>query len=247
MSTETQVSPGAETQNPAPETEKPEVVTQEAAEVEASAEGEAHKALDPEQMRERMQKRIDRKHALAARAIAENEQLKRELEGLRSGKPEETRESNETDPRAIAREIARVERFNDAANKLVSDGVKKHTDYRDALEALAKEVGPFVVRDLPSPFMEAVLEVSEKPTELLYYLGKNPEVAEELADLSPMKLAKRLDRIEREMSESSKTKASSAPKPLQEVRGAAGGSRALADLEDKDFVKRRREQIANRR
>jgi hypothetical protein len=251
MSTEPTVSTGAETQNPAPATETPEVVTQETAtEAEhddsTTEEGgdEADKAL------KRMQRRIDKRTADVYRTKAENEQLRLRLAELeaKSGSSEETQDRSNADPVALAKEISRVERFNETANKLVAEGTKKHTDYRGALETLAAEVGPFVTqKGLPSLFMEAVLEVSDKPAELLYHLGKNPELAEELADLSPMKLAKRLDRIEREMSESSKPKASSAPKPLQEVRGAASGSRALADLEDKDFVKRRREQIANRR
>jgi DNA-binding MarR family transcriptional regulator len=95
--------------------------------------------------------------------------------------------------------------------------------------------------------MEAVLEVADKPTELLYHLGKNPDIAEDLSGLSPYKLAQKLTRIEAELKESGSKKTSSAPKPLQEVRGSASNSRALADLEDKDFVKRRREQIASRR
>lgn len=251
MSTDPQVSPGTETQNPAPATETPELVTQETA-VETEHDGsppeeggdEADKAL------KRMQRRIDKRTADVYRTKAENEQLRLRLAELeaKSGRPEETQDRDSADPIVLAKEIARVERFNEAANKLVAEGSKKHTDYRQALETLAAEVGPFVTKKgLPSSFMEAVLEVSEKPAELLYHLGKNPEIAEELADLSPMKLAKRLDRIELELAESGKKKASSAPKPLQEVRGSSSSSRALADLEDKDFVKRRREQIANRR
>ena len=238
MSTETTVSPGTETQNPAPETETPEVVTQETvAETEhdgsTTEEGgdEADKAL------KRMQRRIDKRTADVYRTKAENEQLRLRLSELeaKSGKPEETRDSTQADPLVIAKEIARVERFAETANRLVSEGTKKHTDYREALESLSAEVGPYVTqKGLPSPFMEAVLEVSEKPTELLYYLGKNPEIAEELADLSPLKLAKRLDRTEREMTESSKTKTSNAPKPLDPIKPKAAESSLPSDNDSVD-------------
>jgi hypothetical protein len=248
MSTEAQVSPDAETQNPAPDTETPDLVAPEAVDADAEHEAQSDEADDADKALKRMQRRIDKRTADVYRTKAENEQLKARLAELeaKSEKPEEPRDK--PDPMALAREISRAERFAEKANSLVEQGTKKHADYMGALKDLAAEVGDFVRRDgTPSPFMEVVLEVSEKPTELLYHLGKNPEIAEELADLGPIKLAKRLDRIERELAEAGAKKTSNAPKPLQEVRGSAGASRALADLEDKDFVKRRREQIANRR
>jgi hypothetical protein len=235
MNTETTVSTATETQNPAAETPSSEVVTPEVVETEASAEGEAPKALDPEQMRERMQRRIDRKHALASRALAENEQLKQRLHELsgQAGKPEQPQGSTQ-DPHVLAREIARRERFDEEANRLVSEGSKKHSDFMPALKALADEVGPFVVNGLPSPFMEAVREVAEKPVDLLYHLGKNPELAEELSELSPLKLAKRLDRIERELADAGKTKTSSAPRPLETVRAKAAESALPRDDDSTD-------------
>jgi hypothetical protein len=221
MTTETQVSTVAETQNQAAEvTETPNVVNSD---VDASAaEGEAAKvAHDPDQMRERMQRRIDRKHAAAATAIAERDYLKQQLDELRgTAKTEQKQET--ASPVELAREMTRIAMFDQKANSLVAQGTKKHTDYMPVLSELAKEVGDFVQPNgAPSPFMEVVLEASEKPAELLYYLGKNPEIAADLADLSPIQLTKKLARIESELADKSVTKTSNAPKPLERINGTA--------------------------
>jgi hypothetical protein len=253
MSTETLVSPAAETQKTAADTQnQPEVVNQEAeaiAERDDPSDPQDEGTDESDKTLKRLQRRIDKRTADVYRERAEKEQLRARLAELeaKSGEQEKPQDSKQ-DPVAIAKEIAKAERFAERANDLVEQGNKKHKDYMQALTALAAEVGPFVAKNgHPSPFMEAVLEVADKPTELLYHLGKNPEIAEELAGLSPLKLAKRLDRIERELADAGKTKPSSAPKPLQEIRGSVSTSKALADLDEKEFAKRRREQIANRK
>lgn len=252
MSTEPQVSPAAETQNPAADALNPEVATQETA-VDDEAEGvsqDEESGDDAEKALKKMQRRIDKRTADVYRERARAEQLERRLTELeaKSGQTEPKQEDSKADPVALAKEIARVERFAEEAEKLVADGSKKHKDFMPALKALADEVGPFVLPNgLPSPFMEAVREVADKPMELLYHLGKNPELAEELTGLSPLKLAKRLDRIEREMAEAGKTKTSSAPKPLAPVKGAAADSELGPGLSDAEWMRRREAQLKESR
>lgn len=250
MTTETQVSPGTETQNPAPETETPEVVTQEAT-TEQAEPSEAAEADSPDKALARMERRINKRTADYHRERARAEQLAQQLESLnaKSGTTEQQQDSTQNaDPVTLAKQIARVERFNETADKLVADGNKKHKDFTDALAALASEVGPFVTKGgLPSPFMEAVLEVADKPTELLYHLGKNPELAEDLAGLSPLKLAKQLDRIEREIADKAKPQNSTAPKPLAPIKGAASNSDLGPGLSDAEWMRRREAQIKERR
>ena len=238
------VSPDAETQNPAPEAESPDVATPEveaeAAEPQVSEEA---KAL------QRMQRRIDKRTADVYRERAQTEQLRARLAELeaKSGTPEKTQQG-ETDPVALAREISRIERFTEKSNSLVAEGAKKHTDYMDALKDLSAEVGSFVERNgAPSPFMDVVLEVSDKPAELLYHLGKNPDIAADLADLSPVKLAKRLARIESELTDKATPKTSNAPKPLEPVKGKASDSELGSGLSDAEWFKRREAQLKAQR
>lgn len=246
MSTETQVSPDAETQNPAPEVVEAEVTTPQddaKAEPEAEPEGDdADKAL------KRMQRRIDKRTADVYRTKAENEQLRQRLAELEAKSGLTDKPAEQADPVALAREISRVERFTEKANAIVSAGTKAHADYMISLAALSQEVGNFVQPNgAPSQFMEVVLEVSDKPEALLYHLGKNPEVAEELADLSPIRLAKKLARIESELTESAKPQNSKAPKPLEPVKGKASDSELGPGLSDAEWIKRREAQLREQR
>jgi len=246
MSTETQVSPDAETQNPAPEVVEPEITTPEAdanAEHEAEPEGDdADKAL------KRMQRRIDKRTADVYRTRAENEQLKARLTELEAKSGPTDKPAEQADPVAMAREMSRVERFTEKANAIVTAGTKAHADYMVTLRGLASEVGEFVKPNgAPSQFMEVVLEVSDKPEAVLYHLGKNPDLAEELTDLSPIRLAKKLASIERELTESAKPQSSKAPKPLEPVKGRASDSDLGPGLSDAEWMKRREAQIREQR
>lgn len=250
MSTETQVSPVAETQNQAAEVvETPEVTTPEV-EVTASEpsetpapdkpESEADKAL------KRMQRRIDKRTADVYRERAEKEQYAKRAAELEAQLGTETRPPEQVDPKVLAREIARVERFREQAEQIVNAGSKAHGDYMASLKDLAQEVGDFVKPNgAPSDFMEVVLEVVDKPADVLYYLGKNPDVAGELADLSPLRLAKRLDRIERELTEKAAPKPGTAPKPIEPVKPRASVSTLPSDNDSlDDWMAKERKRMA---
>ena len=247
MSTEPQVSPDAETQNPAPETETPVVVTPEA-DVETEHEASTEDGDDADKALKRMQRRIDKRTADVYRTRGENEALKARLAELEasSGKTEPTRDTDDVNVRA--EQIASAKVFTQRANELVEAGTKKHSDFTSALRDLASEVGEFVKPNgMPSAFMEAVLEVADKPTELLYHLGKNPDIAEDLSGLSPYKLAQKLTRIEAEMTEKASVKTSKAPAPLTPVKGVASDSSLGPGLSDAEWMKRREAQIRENR
>lgn len=231
MTTETTVAPDVATQIPASEGEKPEVTTPEA---EASTDPPAEPAEEDKTLK-RLQRRIDKRTADYYRVQAENEQLRQRLE-----KPEAS-EAPPDDPVSIAREISRIERFTEKSNELVSKGQKAHPDYMLALKDLASEVGDFVARNgAPSKFMEVVLEVSDAPDALLYHLGKNTDLAEELAGLNQIQLAKKLSRIERDMAEALAPKRSTAPAPLKPVVGAAPAKKSPENMTDAEYARWRK-------
>src|SRR5512146_2855672 len=101
MTDENQVSPDAETLNPAPETtsETPEVVTPEVEteqqQTSETPEDEAAKAL------KRMQRRIDKRTADVYRERAEKQQLAERLAELERRLQPQQEEQQPTDPRAL--------------------------------------------------------------------------------------------------------------------------------------------------
>ena len=238
MATEPTDSPVAESQIPAAEVETPEVTAPEA---EASADPPAEPADEADKALKRMQRRIDKRTADVYRTRAENEQLRQRLERLEAGSAEVPKVD---DPASLAREISRIERFTEKSNELVSRGTKAHADYMDALKDLAAEVGDFVAPNgAPSKFMDVVLQVSDAPDALLYHLGKNTDLAEELADLTPIQLAKKLARIETAMTEALKPQQSKAPKPLQPVRGSGVVTKSPDQMTDAEYAKWRKGKL----
>jgi chromosome segregation ATPase len=239
MTEETLAAPVAPAEIPATEITEPVVETTEQTEAPPEKD-ERDKAIA------RMERRINRKHAEAAEAKAERDFLREQLQKFESQKdPEEP----EVDPKHIAREVERraaqlaeAREFDRQCNEVAATGATKFKDFQSAVNALASELPLFGRDGSPTPAMKVVLE-AEKPAALLYHLGKNPDLASELADLTPTQLSRRLDRIEREMAT---PKTSAAPKPLDPVKATASGSKEPKDMTDAEFAAWRRSQIAKR-
>jgi hypothetical protein len=119
------------------------------------------------------------------------------------------------------------------------------SDLDEAFEGLADDKGR------PKPATEAVFEADD-PKAVIEYLAdpENLEEAERIAGMSAVQAGKAIARLEdRLKAEKAKDKprASSAPTPLEPVKGAGPAKTALADLDGEAFAKKRREQIKNRR
>jgi hypothetical protein len=251
MITENQVSPDAETLNPAAEditNETPEVVTPEVDAKPEPTESEESKAL------KRMQRRIDKRTADVYRERAQNEtlaqriaQLEQRLQPADSQTPPNSDDLERvvlTKAQSIAQEIAQQQQITRNVQSVLSAG-KDLPAFDAACNAVNEEL-PFYDRsNRPTPFLAAVLEF-DRPAQLLHYLGTNPDLAAELADLNPTRLVRRLDAIEREMSDKGKPKTSAAPKPLEPVK-AQGSSKEPSEMSDKEFAAWRRRQISQRR
>lgn len=243
------VSPDAETQIQAPEaTDEPVVVEPDAEADEPAAKPEPS---DAEKALQRMQRRIDKRTGDYHRAKGELEALRAENEALKArstGTQEQTAEPDEVE--ALAELKSQVREFAKQAAQIVSDGKRAHADFDEAIADLTKEVGPLVLKNgLPSPFMAAVFDTAEDvkaQRALMYHLGKNPDLTEELADLSPRKLAVRLDRIQSDLADRSKPKPSNAPKPLETVKGVASQAKPPEAMSPKEYDAWRAARKANR-
>jgi hypothetical protein len=247
MTETTQVSPDAETLNPAPEltNETPEVVTPEApAEPTEPTESEESKAL------KRMQRRIDKRTADVYRERAEKDQLAQRLTELeRRLQPAEQEQPDlekvvATKAQSLAQEIAQQQRITDSVGAILKAG-KALANFDAHCNAVAEEI-PFYENGRPTAFLSAVMEF-DQPAQLLDHLGANPDLAAELADMTPTRRVLRLGAIERELTDAAKPKASNAPTPLAPVRGQGVGSKDPSAMTDAEFKAWRSKQIAQRR
>ena len=232
---ETNVSPAAETQNPAPElAETPEVANPEAS---TEQPDEPKEQADPaDKAVKGLLRRVDRltaakyqEQARAQQAANEAEQLRQRLAQYETPQQQEalTPESVMPIAQQLAQQMREQEKTRETVSAVLSKG--KTLDGFDAACNTVNEVLPFYERNgTPSAFLRAVLE-GDTPEKVLHYLGTNADVAEELAGLSATQVARRLDRIERKLSEPAEPKTSTAPKPISPVRGS---SREAGDLRD---------------
>jgi hypothetical protein len=105
-----------------------------------------------------------------------------------------------------------------------------------------------VVSNPTLPINDAMAEFiadSDHGAEVAYFLGKNPTKAAQIAQMSPIKAARELVRLEAELSQPPKT--SSAPPPINPIgSNKSSGQKDPADMSQAEFAKWRKEQIAKR-
>lgn len=222
MELETQVSPGEETQNPAPvQTDEalPDVVDQEPEtpeKDEAAPEDPSAKAV------KNLQRRIDRLTATKYQTQAEVNQARAEAEQLRQRlaqyeQPEQPQQQG-PDPITLAKEIARIEKVTEKANAIAKQGAEKFPNFREAVQVVNREAGSmFDQYGRSTPFGEAVLSADD-PAAVIHAIGTDPDLAAELADLSPIQQARRIARLEIELSKPKEPPKSTAPKPLTPIK-----------------------------
>lgn len=131
----------------------------------------------------------------------------------------------------------------DAAARRRSEFVQRETGFAKDLEDYYE-----VTRNptLPiTPDMVEVINSSEEGAPVLYYLGKNPHVAETLAQLPPLIAARELGRLEGKLAadrEKAKAKTvSQAPAPPPKIEAtAAAVEKDPSSMTDTEFAKWRR-------
>lgn len=88
---------------------------------------------------------------------------------------------------------------------------------------------------------------SDLGPDLAYHLGKNPHKAAQIAQMSPIKAARELTRIEAELASKPPPRTSAAPAPITPIGASKASSKSLEDMSFDEFAARRRQQIKNRR
>lgn len=215
-------------------------------EAETSAEVEPHPEAEKPQNPEKPEKkklpwelkRINEetnKRRDAERRLAEVEAELAKVRG--NADPEATREEGKPDLEAIRREERErirheeqqkieTDRFNEACNRTFEKGVEKIPDFVEARDTLINALGDEIQRR--PEFLQAITEL-DNGHEVFYELGKNPEEAERILGLSPIKMAMELTKMGDKISKPAPKPISKAPAPVAPVKGAAGATGRLDD------------------
>lgn len=100
-------------------------------------------------------------------------------------------------------------------------------DYDRAMQAIQYTT-------VPQTALDAIAESDLRP-QLLYHLGKNPQKASALSQMTPLQAAKEIGRLEAQLSATPAPRTTQAPSPLTPLRGGtAGPTRTIADLAKSD-------------
>lgn len=233
MTIETMAAPGAAAENLAPESaETPEVATPDtSAQSQApQTDANADKGDDADRSLKRLQRRVDRVTAARYQAEARAQQAEAELSRYRQQAAPQDAEAQPVRPEDIDRlanqradEITTARQLNERSNAVFQAGTKAFGDtFQQSIAVVIDEAGPLIAPNgRATPLGEAILD-AEAPAQVLHHLAQHPEIAEQLRDLTPAQLGRRIARIEAEMSAKPVApKPSNAPKPITPVRGAS--------------------------
>jgi len=152
---------------------------------------------------------------------------------------------------AVQEARAEVER-----NTQQQQGMKRRSEFEAQEAKFAASVKDYqtVTRNQALPInqtMVETLQTAEKGPEVLYYLGKNPDVAASLASMSPLDAARELGRIEATKLVKPEPILKTTPAPVPKIKGAdSSATRIRSDspesdkLSDAEWLKRERKRIA---
>lgn len=109
-----------------------------------------------------------------------------------------------------AEQIVKQREFDAACNKVFESGTAEFPDFESSLKTFGMLGGA------TPTFLEAVTAMDEGH-KVIHYLGQNPEAAEKLLSLPPMRMAMELTRIEAKLSKAPPV--SRAPSPITPLGG----------------------------
>jgi len=217
-----------------------------------AANGDAAPASDHDKTIRKLQRRIDSRTRGLGERDAEIAHLRRQLaerEAQRS-QPSEQDDGGTPATKPPARQLseADIERRADelAAQRFYQENISSKTRAMvdagkefEGFQALAAEVAqeiPFLDRSgKPTPFIEDLLDRAPKvAAEMLTYLGRNPDVLGDLAEMSERQQIRRLALIEIEITKKPEPR-SKAARPLTPVGGRSDSSKDETKLTDAEW------------
>jgi hypothetical protein len=226
MQTEENASPEVENVTPTASTEQaqpPAAVDQPSGTDQSAAAVEQTQQEKPKN--DWVQRRIDQltreKHE-ALRRAADAEA--RASQGQQStGEQQTDRRMTPDEIRAEAKKLIQQEKFDDACNKVFDAGKTEFPDWDSSLRTFQMLGGA-------SPeFLEAVTAM-DAGHKVLHHLGQNPETAERLLSLPPLRMALELARLESTVGQAKPKPVSNAPAPINPIGGRS------APVEPEEFA-----------
>lgn len=181
---------------------------------EPGAEQSAGQVESPQQEKPKndwVQRRIDQLTREKHEEKRQREALEQQLRQYQQTS-EQPKQVTAEEIRAEARRLIQQEKFDSACNKVFDAGKAEFSDWDSSLKT-------FQLLGGASPeFLEAVTEM-DAGHKVLHHLGQNPEVAERLLSLPPLRMALELARLESAVGQAKPKPVSNAPAPINPIGG----------------------------
>ena len=188
-------------------------------------------------------KRIDDLTRDKWEARRERDALQAELAALKTTKPapaadgqaatsssrlaeEQLREKIRQETLIEAQLAAQVEEFNAKCNAVYKAGKTEYDDFEEVLNKGFAQIGGLKV-----PLVEAVLEAGDAAERILYELAKDPDEADRLQKLPPVRLGAAVAKLAAKLSKPKAERVTSAGEPVKPAIRAGVGRATNADPE----------------
>ena len=189
----------------------------------------------------RIQKRIDKEVAKRKAAETELAELKAKVEA--SGEGSLTPEEADKLAEEKAKQIVAMREFEKACDSLFKAAIKIDKDFKEKIDALADDIGA-----IPGAII-GVLSDFDNGGKVLTYLADNPDEAEKIWEMSPMKAAVELTKLSAKLVTPKKV-VSKVPPPNDPLKGS-GRTTTDAPLNDKmstkDWIEKRKRDVEEKR
>ena len=113
-------------------------------------------------------------------------------------------------------------------NEELPDARLRYADFDKALAMAGRS-------DVVAPFLTDIILDSDKPLDLAYHLGSNPDLARQLSQMAPLAAARELGRLEASLTAPKPKLQSSAPAPISPVKGGGTASKSPENMSFAEF------------
>lgn len=257
---ETQVNtndtPETETSEPSTDANQEGEISESSKAVEAKPE-QKQELTEAEKIKYGMQKRIDRQTAKNAQMEREIAELRSLVEKSQPAKQSDEPQENQfetTEEYLIAKGKHEARKEYEAANAKAKQDVeareynekvakirqafevketefrKTTPDYDDAVSVVNDYIGTAPKDSMHVAVFRDFIMESDNPAPLLYRLGRDPEIIESMTEMTPMKFARALVRLEMELENAPKQVATKTATPPSPVKGTTSGQKKLDEM-----------------
>lgn len=140
-----------------------------------------------------------------------------------------------------AKQIVKTERFTEACNTLYDKGEEEFKDWPTVMDNI-NALGGFA----ENPTVLSIALELPNSHKLIHQLGSDPELADKIFNMTPVKMTVELTRLSDEINKPKRDKLSEAPEPVKSLKNSkAAPSEQLKDEDStEEWMRKREKQVA---